>query len=213
MHDRTQIEHCSNSSIATHILEAEVFRLIGEKMIDPVKLRGCMKGRAEVADDRSTARELSHVARKIAALEHERRQLIDQYAADKMSGEDYIKANRALDCELERLIREKARLAAALRSPNHEDFVDASVRQFCAAAKARWYGCTDDETRRQFLLDFVEGGQGGVGRLGTNTDRHRIGHASLPHQGRDQQGRGAQGAIRKPALAHQTRQRDANLLF
>jgi hypothetical protein len=115
-----------------------------------------MKG-AEGADDRGTARELSHVARKIGALDHERRRLIDQYAADKMAGEDYIKANRALDCELERLIREKARLAAALRSPDHEDFVDASVRQFCATAKARWYGCTDDEMKRQFLLDFIEG--------------------------------------------------------
>ena len=58
---------------------------------------------------------------------------------------------------LEWLIREKTRLAAALRSPNHEDFVDASVRQFCATAKARWYDCTDDEARRQFLLDFIEG--------------------------------------------------------
>jgi hypothetical protein len=73
-----------------------------------------------------------------------------------MAGEDYIRANRALDCELERLIREKTRLAAALRSPHHEDFVDASVRQFCAAAKARWYQCTNDGMRRQFLLDFIE---------------------------------------------------------
>jgi hypothetical protein len=73
-----------------------------------------------------------------------------------MPGEDYIQANRALDCELERLIREKTKLATAVRSPSHEDFVDASVRQFCATAKARWYECTNDEMRRQFLLDFVE---------------------------------------------------------
>jgi hypothetical protein len=43
------------------------------------------------------------------------------------------------------------------RSPDHEDFVDASVRQFCATAKARWYACTTDEAQRQFLLDFIEG--------------------------------------------------------
>jgi hypothetical protein len=107
------------------------------------------------ADDRSTARELSLIARKISALEHERRLLIDRYAADKIAGEDYIQANRALDCELDRLMREKARLAAALRSPNHEDFVDASVRQFCATAKAQWYDCTNDEMRRQFFLNFI----------------------------------------------------------
>jgi site-specific DNA recombinase len=155
MHDRTQIDHCTNSSMATHILESEVCRLIAETMIDPRTLRGRMKA-AEGADDHSTARELSLIARKIGALDHERRRLIDEYAADQMPDEDYIQANRALDSELERLIREKTRLAAALRSPNHEDFVDASVRQFCAAAKARWYECTNDEMRRQFLLDFIE---------------------------------------------------------
>jgi hypothetical protein len=99
MHDRTQIEHCTNSSIATHILEAEACRLIAETMIDAGKLRGCMKA-ADGADDRSTARKLSLIARKISALDHERRRLIDQYAADQMPGEDYIQANRALDCEL-----------------------------------------------------------------------------------------------------------------
>jgi hypothetical protein len=155
MHDRTQIDHCTNSSMATHILESEVCRLVGETMTDPGKLRSCMKT-AESGDDRSTARELSLIARRISALDDERRRLIDQYAADTMAAEDYILANRALDCELERLNREKTSLAAALRSPNHEDFVDSTVRQFCATAKARWYECTNDETRRQFLLDFIE---------------------------------------------------------
>jgi hypothetical protein len=155
MHDRAQVEHCTNSSLATHILEAEVCRLIAETIIDPGALRGCMKA-TEGADDRITARELSLIARKIGALDHERRRLIDKYAADEMPGEVYIQANRALDSELERLIREKTRLAAALRSPNYEDFVDASVRQFCATAKARWYDCTNDEMRRRFLLDFME---------------------------------------------------------
>jgi site-specific DNA recombinase len=155
MHDRTQVEHCTNSSIATHILEAEVCRLIAENMIDPGTLRGCMKA-GEGADDRGTARELSLIARKISALDHERRRLIDQYAADQMPGEEYIHANRGLDCDLERLIREKTRLATALGSPNHEDFVDASVRQFCATTKAPWYDCTNNEMRRQFVLDFIE---------------------------------------------------------
>jgi hypothetical protein len=51
---------------------------------------------------------------------------------------------------------EKSKLAAALRSPAHEDFVDASVRQFCANAKARLQACTDEDAKRSFLLDHVE---------------------------------------------------------
>jgi hypothetical protein len=51
---------------------------------------------------------------------------------------------------------EKSKLAAVLRTPEHEDFVDASVRQFCANAKARLQGCTDEDSKRSFLLDHVE---------------------------------------------------------
>jgi hypothetical protein len=60
-----------------------------------------------------------------------------------MTGEEYIAANRALDRDLERLTREKAALAAALRSPQQEDFVDASIRQFSATANARLLACSD----------------------------------------------------------------------
>jgi DNA-directed RNA polymerase beta subunit len=79
-----------------------------------------------------------------------------RYAADQMTGEEYISANRALDEKLERLVRKKAKFAAALRSPQQEDFVDASIRQFCASAKARFQACEDYDAKRQFLKDHVE---------------------------------------------------------
>jgi hypothetical protein len=43
-----------------------------------------------------------------------------------------------------------------LRSPQHEDFVDASIRQFCASASARFQECSDFDAQRQFLADHVE---------------------------------------------------------
>jgi hypothetical protein len=57
---------------------------------------------------------------------------------------------------IERLTREKAELVAALRSPLHEDFVDASILQFCASANARLQACLDFDAKRQFLVDHVE---------------------------------------------------------
>jgi site-specific DNA recombinase len=153
-HDLTQIERCRNANIGTHILEGKVFEMIRETMTDPVKLRRCLDGAR--SDDRSTAQELARVASKISALDQERRQMIDRYAADQMTGEEYIAANRTLDQKLEKLVREKAKLAAALQSPQHEDFVDASIRQFCATAKARLQACDDFDANRQFLLDYVE---------------------------------------------------------
>jgi site-specific DNA recombinase len=154
-HDRTQIERCTNSAISTHILEGRVLEMIRETMLDPGKLRGCVE-RGAGMDDQSTARELTRVAGKIGALDQERRQLISRYAADQITNDEYIAANRALDEKLGRLQRTKARLAAAAGSAQHEDFVDASVRQFCATAKACLQVCSDFDAKRQFLVDNIE---------------------------------------------------------
>jgi hypothetical protein len=154
-HDRTAIERCRNSEISTHILEGHVFEMIRATMLDPGKLRGCVESGAGL-DDQSTARELASIARKIGALDHERRELISRYAADQMRGDEYIAANRALDEKLERLLRAKAKLAKALRPTHQEDFVDASIRQFCATAKARLQACSDFDANRHFLVGHVE---------------------------------------------------------
>jgi hypothetical protein len=111
----------------------------------------------EGAQVRKVARRLAHVAENIGAIEDKRRRLIDQYASEKITGEEYITANRALDGELERLTREKAELVAALKSPQQEDFVDASIRQFCATANARLHSCTDFDSKREFLVGYVGG--------------------------------------------------------
>ena len=156
MHDRTRIERCRNSEIGTHILEGKVFELIREIMLDPGKLRGCIDTGGRL-DDQSIARELARIAGTIRALDEERRRLIGLYAAEQMAGDEYITANRALDRDLERLTRDKADLVAVLRSPQHEDFVDASVRQFCASARALFQTCADFDAKRQFLMDHIGG--------------------------------------------------------
>jgi hypothetical protein len=73
-----------------------------------------------------------------------------------MTGDEYVAANRALDDKLERLVRAKAKLVTTLRPTHHEEFVDASIRQFCATAKARLQACSDFDANRQFLVDHIE---------------------------------------------------------
>jgi hypothetical protein len=53
-------------------------------------------------------------------------------------------------------MREKAGIVKGMRFPQHDEFVGLSIRQFCANAQARFEGCTDFDTKRQFLLDHVE---------------------------------------------------------
>jgi hypothetical protein len=181
-HDRTAIERCRNSEISTHILEGHVFKMIRQTLLDPGKLRGCVETGAGI-DDQSTARKLANVAQKIGALDHERRELISRYAVDEMTGDEYIEANRALDERLERLVRTKAKLAKALRPTHHEDFVDASVRQFCATAKARLQACSDFESNRLFLVDHIKRviyDRYNVTIMGTIPVRTESGESKLP---------------------------------
>jgi hypothetical protein len=122
-------------------------------MTNPGKL--CARMAESKADSVATTKSLHRIARKIGALDDGRRELNYRYAADQISGDEFIAASRALDEKRERLLLEKAKLAAALRSPEHEDFVDASVRQFCANANARLQACADDDDKRTFLLDHI----------------------------------------------------------
>ncbi len=155
-HARTMIERCSNSMIGTHILESKVFEMIRETLLDPEKLRSCCIENGNGLDDRSIARKLARVAGEMRVLDEKRRQLTNGYAEEQITGDDYIRASRTLDKKQESLTRKKVELAAALRSPQHEDFVDASVRQFCASANARFQACTDFDAKRQFLVGHIE---------------------------------------------------------
>src|SRR5262249_22004880 len=109
-HDRSQIERCSNSQIGTHILEGKVFEMIRETMLDPVKLRGCIKNDGG-SDDRRIARELARIAGHIGGLDTERRRIIGLYARGEMPGEEDITANPALDKDLHRLTPPKTDLS------------------------------------------------------------------------------------------------------
>jgi site-specific DNA recombinase len=153
-HEPAQRERCTNSRIATHILETKTFELIAETMIDPGKLRGCIS--ESTTESGGTTKALHRIARKIGDLDDERRQLNYRYAAGEISGDEFVTASRVLDEKLDRLMLEKSKLAAALRSPAHEDFVDACVWQFCANAKARLQACTVEDAKRAFLFDHVE---------------------------------------------------------
>ena len=140
---------------AAHILEGKVFEMIRESMLDPGKLHSCIDTGGRL-DDQSVARGPARVAGEIRTVDEERRRIIGRYAAEQIAGDEYIAADHALDRDLERLTRKKAELVAALRSPLHEDFVDASGRQFCASARECFQACADFDANRQFLLGHVE---------------------------------------------------------
>jgi hypothetical protein len=124
-------------------------------MLEPGKLRAPIDGRTKM-DSRGIGSKLARVAQKLHLLEEERRRIIDQYATEKITGEAYIAANRGLDLQQERLEQDKAKLDASVRCPNHEDFLDASIKKFCTNANAQLQASLDFDAKRRFLADHLE---------------------------------------------------------
>ena len=137
----------------THLLEAKVWEMIQETMLDPKKLGDCMDApRAARRGDQGVANRLSRIARHVARIEDQRRRLIEHYAMDRLPSKEYIDANRALDEKLARLKREKAEIAADIGDAH----ASPEAGQFCERARQRSEACADFDAKRQFLAEHIE---------------------------------------------------------
>jgi hypothetical protein len=137
-----------------NVLEAKVFEMIRDVMLDPLKLRECMVFFNDAArPDRSAIQgQLTRIQNRVATIEIEKRRLIDLYAEDELLEAAYVDGNVTLDQELHRLPVKRATLLPLLHDA---DAVGASVRDFCDAARARLERCHDFESKRAFLADYV----------------------------------------------------------
>jgi hypothetical protein len=154
-HAPALIQRCRNPEIQTHILEAKVFAMIRDVMLDPLRLRECMDFFKDTArpDHRHIKGQLTRVESRTAAVEAEKKRLIDLYATGELSEEAYVNGNVALDGELHGLRLKRAEVVPLLHSANA---VDASLREFGETARARLEACRHPESKRQFLLDYVQ---------------------------------------------------------
>jgi hypothetical protein len=154
-HDSSRVTRCRNSTVATRILDNKVVDMIREVLFDPGKLGLCIESGDRVVDPTS-ARKLARIAGEIKHLDDERRHVIERYATERMAAEEYVVRNLALDQALNRLKRKKAEVASALRDAGAADFLGASIRHFCATARARFEECAEFDAKRQFLRGHIE---------------------------------------------------------
>ena len=154
-HPNSGYVRCRNGRIATHLLDEKVMDMIGAAMFDPEKFARCVEFGDRV-DDPDAAREFARIVSEINGLDEQRRHLIELYATERMIQEEYIKESQALDDTIVRLNRDKAQLAKAIRNSDQEGLRNASIRQFCATARARFDACADVDTKREFMRDHVE---------------------------------------------------------
>jgi site-specific DNA recombinase len=154
----SEIRRCYSKEIRAELLEAKVFGMIEDVLINPNKLRDRMPFFTEDhrAASRRRDRKLGRNSAQILDIEERKRRIIEVYASGDLSKDAYIAKNRAYDEEAMELQREKAALIQSTPLLDQRDAVEAGIAQFCEDARARLKRGRDFVSKRQFLLDHVE---------------------------------------------------------
>jgi site-specific DNA recombinase len=154
----TEIRRCYSKEIRAELLEAKLFEMIEDVMIEPTKLRESMPFFAE--DHRTASRrrdrKLGRISAQLLDVEDRKRRIIEVYASGDLSKDAYIARNRAYDAEAVELTSQKEALLQNIPLPNQRDAMDARIAQFCEEVGAQLKRCRDFASKRQFLLDHVE---------------------------------------------------------
>ena len=112
----------------------------------------CIEG----GTDKTPPPDLRRIASDINALNEKRRRNYDAYGKGQITAEHYIETSRSIDDGIVQLRREKEAVLSAWRQTNQAESLTARVRQFCAAARARFDECIDLDAKRAFLRDYVQ---------------------------------------------------------
>lgn len=154
---QSDIERCHNPELKSALLEGRVLSMIQDTMLDPSKLRDCMEHFREDAGaaERRIEQELRAAAGRLAALQDQKRRVIDIYATGDLSREGYVTKSRELDGMIETLQARMRELEDSAALTRNTEAIQAGIAQFCEAARVRFATCKDYATKRRFVLDYV----------------------------------------------------------
>jgi hypothetical protein len=148
--------------------------MIQETLINPDNLREHMdffKRRAEATQTR-IEKQLKEIEVKTEKLSQTKKRIIDLYASGELEKDAYITKNLEYDNELNRLKGEKEDLLKKIPLLHKKQIIDMSIKQYCDNAKTRFDRATDFDTKRQFILDYIE-------KIVYNNEKVEI-HGSVP---------------------------------
>ena len=103
-----------------------------------------------------TEKQLRKLDRNEQQLKDGKQQVLDNYAIGRLDRNTYLEKCLWYDNEVNKLKLEKAEFIKRIPTLHKKDVVDMSVRIFCDTARARFEKCDNFDTKRRFLLDFIE---------------------------------------------------------
>ena len=113
-------------------------------------------GISDVAPRLKVVEQVERIAGEIRALDEERRRLIRPVCCGADGGRRIHNREPRPEQGPRAASRQKVELVGAMRSPLHEDFVDASIRHFWLAQKRASRRARTSMRKRQFVVGHVE---------------------------------------------------------
>jgi hypothetical protein len=181
MHVQEKAERCHNPEVSAAVLEPFIFSLIQDTLLDPQRIRACMGlfAQKEGTVERLIERQIEEIDSRLRAIDREKKRIVDIYASGDLSREPYVRKNLAYDTEAAELRMRVAQLHDRIPLLRKRAVVEASIAAFCDGAKARLNTCTDFDSKRQFLLDYIDKI---VYRAGTVSRRGAVPIKLAPHE-------------------------------
>jgi hypothetical protein len=104
-------------------------------------------------------RQIEEIDSRLRAIDREKTRIVDIYASGDLSRQAYVKKNLAYDAydtETVELRMQAAQLHGRIPLLRKRSIVQANIAAFCEGAKARLSTCTNFDSKRQFLLDYID---------------------------------------------------------
>lgn len=157
MHSKKMdIIRCKNPEIAARLLETAVFSIIKDHMIEPKKLLNFLNStKTSNKIKLQTETGLKNTDLKMEDLKKEKKQTLNLYANGKLNRKEYTEKCLWIDNEVKKAKLEKDKLITKIPNLQKEEIIDVSLRRYCETIKARLEKCSEYDTKRQFLLEYI----------------------------------------------------------
>jgi len=155
---RRRMGSCDSMEIKSATIETHIFMMIETMLTSPEKVRLSMdffKRRTQTNQARQQ-RQLDETEEGIRRNAESRARILDLYTSGQIDKNTYIKKCVLCDEEFNLLKLKKMELLKQIPLIHRKEVVETSVEQYCESARIRLQKCTDFDTKRQFLLDYVK---------------------------------------------------------
>lgn len=153
------LKQCTNPEVSARRLDPFVWNMIEEHMVKPAILKRHLIdwGKEVRATQSLLEKELEKINQAEQQLKEEREEILDLYANSNLEREAYTEKCLYNDIEVDRLKLAREDVTKKIPVLYKKEVVDANLRLFCESVRARMQKCDDFNSKRRFLLDFVEG--------------------------------------------------------